>query len=100
MRQADLCIAVLPGECSLMPHGANPSNSSATVPGGSRAGQAGADAAFALAAITRCGKTATIGAAAITCLRGTASSVSGPGRAGNTLAAGCLPAVSAPDVTG
>jgi len=55
-----------------MLHGANPSESSATLLGGSRAGQAGADAAFAVAAVTWYGKTATIGAAAITCLCGTA----------------------------
>jgi hypothetical protein len=55
-----------------------------------------ADAAFTPAAITRYGKTATIGAAAITCLWYGPFSIR-PGRAGNTPAAGCPPTVSAPD---
>ena len=36
----------------VMPHGANLSNSSVTLPSGGRAGQAGADGAFAMAAVT------------------------------------------------
>ena len=55
-----------------------------------------ADAAFTPAAITRYGKTATIGAAAVTCLWYGPLSIR-PDRAGNTPAAGCPPTASAPD---
>jgi len=47
-------------------------------------------------AVTRYGKTAAIGAAAVTCLWYGPFSIR-PGRAGTTPAAGCPPAVSAPD---
>jgi hypothetical protein len=80
-----------------MPHSANLSNSIATSPAGSGRGQAGADATFVPAAVTRYGKTAIIGAAAITCLCGEACSVSDQAVPGILRRRGCSSGISVSD---